>query len=75
MAEEDNETKTETPPETHHEEKPPEVHHDAHDELTNRVNGLSTKVDELTTLVSELTQQQHQDTTPVRRPWTHAGGR
>lgn len=77
MAEEgETETETRTDPPEHEtaRETPPEA--DAgRAELSSRVDTLSTQVGELTATVQGLLQKGEQDSTPVRRPWTHAGGR
>ena len=48
-----------------------EVHHVSRSEF----DSLRTSVDELTSQVQDLTQRGEQDTTPVRKPWTHRGSR
>lgn len=58
-----------TSPEPVHTDPPTTAAHDP------RVDTLTTKVDELTTMVQDLLNKGEQDTTPVRRPWTHAGGK
>lgn len=72
------EEETETivnPPESH--ETPPVPPHTEHgqDELHQRVNTLSSKVDELAGMVESLTTQADTDSSPVRRPWTHWGSK
>lgn len=74
---EDDDDKKVDPPHADPPADPEPVHTDppttaAHDP---RVDTLTTKVDELTTMVQDLLNKGEQDTSPVRRPWTHAGGK
>lgn len=72
--EDDDKPKTDPPADPPHVDPPADPPHvdppAVHDP---RVDSLATKVDELSTMVQDLLQKGEQDTTPVHRPWTHAG--